>query len=224
MKPLVILRPEPGASATAEAARQCGLDPVVMPLFEVRSVEWEVLEADQFDGLLLTSANAIRHGGAGLGALRILPAHCVGEATARAAREAGFTVASVGSGRVDSLLQSLPDHLRLLHLCGFHRREPMSPRQAIHAVPVYRSDEKSPSDGFGEIEGSVVAIHSPRAGSRFSLLVDEFGLSRGEIEIAAISPEAAEAAGSGWEAVAAAEDPSDGALLAIAARLCNKPG
>jgi uroporphyrinogen-III synthase len=46
---------------------------------------------------------------------------------------------------------------------------------------------------------------------------------RGDILIAAISPAAAEAAGVGWGVVEAAGEPSDDALLALAARLCNKP-
>jgi uroporphyrinogen-III synthase len=39
----------------------------------------------------------------------------------------------------------------------------------------------------------------------------------------AISDAAAEAAGRGWEAVEVADQPNDEALLALAARLCNKP-
>lgn len=221
MRPLVIVRPEPGASATAEAARGLGLEPLVMPLFAVRPVAWEVPGLGGFDALLLTSANAIRHGGAGLDLLRALPAHCVGEATARAARDFGFEVATVGSGRVDPLLQSLPAGLRLLHLCGVHRREPRAPRQCIRVVPVYRSDEILASDELGEVDGAVVAIHSPRAGSRFSDLADEIALRREGIAVAAISPEAAEAMGSGWQEIVAATEPSDPALLAIAARLCQ---
>jgi uroporphyrinogen-III synthase len=41
------------------------------------------------------------------------------------------------------------------------------------------------------------------------------------IAIAAISRAAADAAGEGWKSVAVADEPSDDALLALAARLCN---
>jgi uroporphyrinogen-III synthase len=223
MRPLVIVRPEPGASATAKAAQQLGLDPRVFPLFVVRPLEWEPPNPTDFDALLFTSANAIRHGGPGLEGLRDLPTHCVGEATAREARDYGFKVASVGSGRVDSLLQSLPGELRLLHLCGFHRREPATPTQAIRAIPVYRSDEVPASNGFRAVERSVIALHSPRAAARLGRLVEELGLARGEIALAAISPEAAEAAGTGWQALLSAKEPTDTALLAIAAELCKNP-
>jgi uroporphyrinogen-III synthase len=72
---------------------------------------------------------------------------------------------------------------------------------------------------LSDANGALVLVHSPRAGLRLSELVDV----RGAIAIAAISPAAAEAAGSGWERVESAEAPSDEALLALAARLCNKP-
>lgn len=223
MKPLVIVRPEPGASATAGTARTLGLDPVIIPLFTVRPLEWEAPHPSAFDALLLTSANAVRHGGDGLDRFRAMPAHCVGEATAEAAREAGFEVATVGEGRVDGLLQSLPGDLRLLHLCGFHRREPKHARQVITVVPLYRAEEIPEPDGFRDIEGSVVALHSPRAGGRVARLADQSGVRRERIALAAISRESAEAAGSGWEAVEFGHPPNDAALLAIAAELCKNP-
>lgn len=224
MRPLVIVRPEPGASATAKAAQRLGLEPIILPLFEVRPLEWRPPDAGDFDALLFTSANAIRHGGRGLDGLRGLPAHCVGEATAEAARDFGFWVASVGGGRVDPLLQSLPDDLRLLHPCGFHRREPKTPRQSIRVIPVYIAEERAAPAGFREIEGSTVAAHSPRAAARISELAGEVGVRRGRVSLAAISPQAAEAAGTGWQAILTAEEPSDPALLAIAAELCKNPG
>ena len=223
MKPLVILRPEPGASATARAAAELGLEPLVMPLFAVEPVAWTAPDPRGFDGILLTSANAIRHAGPGLGELASLPAHCVGEATAAEAAAAGFKVASIGPGTVDRLLQDLPDGLRLLHLCGAHRREPMTPRQSITPLTVYVSREVEAVPGLGGAEGSVVAVHSPRAAARFGSLADREGLRRSTIAVAAISEQAAAAAGSGLEQVEAAGEPSDRALLALAARLCNNP-
>jgi uroporphyrinogen-III synthase len=223
MKPLVIVRPEPGASATAEAARKLGLDPVVMPLFSIEPVGWEAPSSEKFNALLFTSANALRHGGSGLEAIRYLPAHCVGEATAAAAREGGFNVASVGTGGVDALLQQLPAGLKLLHLCGADWREPASATQSIEHVPVYRAAEVDAPD-IHRIEGAIVAVYSPRAARVLGRHVDRAGLTRGQIAIAAISRAAAEAVRSGWQALEIAAEPTDSALLAIAARLCDKSG
>jgi uroporphyrinogen-III synthase len=223
MTRLVILRPEPGASATAAAARELGLQPVVLPLFATEPVAWRAPDPGDFDALLLTSANAARHGGSELHRLCDLPAHCVGEATATAAHEAGLAIASTGTGGIDALLDLLPPGKRLLHLCGVDRRVPQSPKQTVSAVPVYRAVEIEPGDAIRSIDGSVVAVHSPRAAARLSALAGELGLRRDTIGIAAISDEAAGAAGPGWRTVKAAAEPSDSALLALAARLCNKP-
>jgi uroporphyrinogen-III synthase len=223
MKPLVILRPEPGASATASAASALGLQPIVMPLFEGSAVEWTAPDPSKFDALLLTSANAIKYGGEQLDRFKDLPAYCVGGATGQAAEDAGFKIMAIGRRGVDSLLQAVPPGDRLLHLCAANRREPGTAGRNIEHVPVYEAAERPIPDRLGEAEGAVVAIHSTRAGSTFGRMVEEAKLKRGRISVAAISPEAARAAGDGWEVVKAAREPTDAALLAIASRLCNNP-
>ena len=218
MRQLLVLRPEPGASATVKKARERGLDAVAAPLFEIEPVSWEAPESCQFDGLLLTSANAVRHSDAQLEKYRSLPVYAVGEATAAAALERGLSVSVVGDRGIDQLLDSISPRLKLLHLCGEVRRSPSNSRTGILAVPVYRARETKWSDPHPET-GVVALIHSPEAGRRFATLVQD----RRAVAIAAISPEAGEAVGTGWESLEAAKQPSDDALLALAARLCNKP-
>jgi uroporphyrinogen-III synthase len=215
---LLVLRPEPGAAATVERARALGLDALAVPLFAIEAAAWEAPDAASYDGLLLTSANAVRFGGAGLEALRGLPAYTVGEATADAAREAGFGIASSGDAGVDRLLDSIDPELRLLHLCGEQRRNPQGASQPITPVTVYRSRAIG-APGLGKLKGSVALVHSPRAGERLAELVTD----RASIAVAAISAAAAAALGEGWEKVETADRPTDEALLALAARLCNKP-
>ena len=216
MTKLLVLRPEPGASATVAKARERGLDAVSAPLFEIEPVAWDVPDPAAFDGLLLTSANAVRFGGDRIEGLRGLPVYAVGETTAEAAREAGFDIASSGDSGVDRLLGSIEADLNLLHLCGEDRREPDQPRQSITAVTVYRSRAIEHPD-LTAARDSVALIHSPRAGRRFA----DVAADKDTIAIAAISTAAAEAAGGGWKSVAVADQPSDDALLALAARLCN---
>ena len=72
MRRLFIVRPEPGASATARAAADLGLDSVAMPLFAVEPLDWDVPEPARYDALLLTSANAVRHGGESLERVKAL--------------------------------------------------------------------------------------------------------------------------------------------------------
>jgi len=216
MTRLLVLRPEPGASATVAKARQLGLDAMAAPLFEIEPVAWETPDPASFDGLLLTSANAVRCAGEQIDKLRGLKAYSVGEATAEAARDAGFDIASTGDSGVDRLLGSIEADLKLLHLCGEGRHQPTEPRQSITPLVVYRS-RAIESPNLAIDDGTVALIHSPRAGQRFAELVPD----RGPVTIAAISPATAEAAGSGWKNVAVADQPCDEALLALAASLCN---
>jgi uroporphyrinogen-III synthase len=218
MTRVLVLRPEPGATATAEKARAAGLEAVAVPLFTIEPAQWEAPDAGSFDGVLLTSANAVTFGGQALHSLRSLKVYAVGEATAQAAREAGFDIAASGDAGVDRLLGSINPDLKLLHLCGADRRDPSRAKQQITRVTVYRAIPVDAPD-LSVAAGNIALIHSPRAGRRFAELIDD----RTSISIVAISEAAADAAGQGWRKVETSETPTDDALLALAATLCNKP-
>ena len=212
MRPLVILRPEPAASRSADRARAMGLEVRVLPLFALEPVPWSAPDPADFDGLVLTSDNAVRLGGKDIARLLPLPVHAVGAATAAAARDAGFSVASIGEGGARSM--ALPAG-RLLHLAGRDHR----PVGAARTIIVYEARPIPQPDGFEELRHCVAAVHSPRAGRRLAELADH----RSSIAIAAISPAAAEACAAGWQCVHAAPRPTDEALLALAASLCERP-
>ena len=214
MRRLLLLRPEPGLSASVRRAREIGLDVIACPLFRVEPIAWTAPDPGDYDALLLTSANAVRHGGPALGVLNELPVHAVGAATAAAAREAGLAVASVGQGNVADLLATLPGNLRLLHLSGQHHR-PTGGR-ALDRRVVYRSAAIE-DPGLPPLGGLAIAVHSRRAGARLGELADD----RTRAAIAAISQATAEAAGHGWERVDVAERPDDASLLALVAMLCH---
>jgi len=187
---------------------------IACPLFRVEPVEWDAVGPAGFDGLLLTSANAVRHAGPGLDRLKSLPVHAVGEATAIAAREAGLSVVRVGRSDVRSLVADLPDSIRLLHLAGVDHCDLADAR--IKSMIVYRSVAIA-SPGLPLLDGLVVAVHSPRAGARLASLAP----SRERTAIAAISPAASQSCGEGWERVESADAPNDNRLLALAASLCH---
>jgi uroporphyrinogen-III synthase len=218
LTPVLVLRPEPGASETVRKARGLGLHAIAIPLFAIHPVEWIAPQLEEFDALLLSSANAVRHGGDQLRQVRGLKVYAVGDATAEVARQAGFEITATGTGGVEQLLRSIPSDLRLLHLCGADRKEIAQPLQAITSIIVYRATPIDSPD-LSEASGSLALVHSPRAGRRFAELMGE----RETIAIAAISPAAADATGGGWKSVAIAQRPTDDALLALAARLCNNP-
>ena len=101
---LAVLRPEPGNAATAARIEALGLRAIRLPLFAVRALDWIRPDPATHDALVLTSANAIRFGGAGLAVIRHLPVLAVGPKTAEIARAAGFDVMAVGDGDAAALI------------------------------------------------------------------------------------------------------------------------
>ena len=220
---VAILRPEPGNAATVERVLHAGLDPLARPLFTARPLAWEPPAPEAFDGLLLTSANAIRHGGAGLSELRALPVLAVGAATAEVARDAGFKVVRTGATDVADLLRDAQGYERLLWLAGRERTMIDHPSLAL-AVPVYASDaiELGAIDAEA-LRGTVALVHSARAGAHLTAELGRHDIPRGTVRIAAISAKAAVAVGDGWAAIAVAATPDDDALIDIARRLAIDP-
>lgn len=220
---VAILRPEPGNAATAARLHHAGFDPLPLPLFEVSPLDWTPPEPAGFDGLLFTSANALRHGGPDLASLRGLPVLAVGSATADAARAAGFTVVHTDSTDLTDLLHVAPDFARLLWLSGRDRTAIEHPALAA-IVPVYASDPVAwaAADAV-TLEGSIALIHSARAGMQLGAALAGHGIPRHNVRIAAISRKAAIAAGPGWDRIAVAATPDDDALIAAARPLAIDP-
>lgn len=220
---LVILRPEPGNSATAARVRAAGLEPLALPLFELAPLPWTSPDPGAFDGLLLTSANAIRHGGAQLDAFRSLPVFAVGSATADAARAAGFAIAAIGTTDVADLLERHAGTHRLLWLAG-QDRTPVEHSAITDIRPVYvaRPRNVEPAD-LHALYGSVALFHSARAARRFAQLLDLHCVSPCSIRVTAISNTVATAAGPGWNQIAVADTPTDAALIAAARTLAIDP-
>jgi uroporphyrinogen-III synthase len=225
MLPIVILRPEPGASETARRAAALGLMVRTVPLFRIESRPWTVPDLTQHDVLLLTSANAVRHAGPGLAMLADLPAYAVGGTTAKAAEAAGLTVAATGERDAQAMVDAMTscDPRRILWLAG-EQRSALDPGAArITAISCYAARAVADPPGWAEaVAGPAVLLaHSARAAGRAAALA---GAARAHLHLAAISPAAAAAAGDGWAATAAAPQPTDTDLLALAARLCQSHG
>lgn len=193
-----------------------GLDPVLLPLFDIVPVAWSPPDPAAFDAITMTSANAARHGGAGLRRYRHLPLFAVGGATAAAARAAGFSDVRSGSGTARDL-DGLLGNARVLHLAGTDHVA-LAGGSRTTAVCVYVAKPRAiGADEISSLHAPVVLVHSPRAGSALAAVVGE----RANMTIVAISPAAAHACGDGWSDVQAAPVPREAAMLATLARLCK---
>lgn len=226
MRPLLILRPQPGADASAAAARALGLEPVVTPLFTLAPVAWEPPAPEAVEAVMMTSANAARLGGDALARFAQLPCYAVGAATAAAARDAGYARIETGeSDGVALVARIVADGVRsVLHFSGRDHVGLTHPDLSILRRIVYAADPVAdlPAAARDALHREAcVLLHSPRAARQFAKLVDAADIARGPIAIVAISAAAAAAAGEGWRAKRHSLLPSDAAMLELARELCK---
>lgn len=114
---VLITRPEPAATATAQLVAALGFEPVLTPLLAVR--QHPVRVGGAVDAVLVTSGNAIPALPASLHGVRLL---AVGEATAARAAAAGFSDIRHADGDAAALAalarRALPPGTRLLLASG----------------------------------------------------------------------------------------------------------
>jgi uroporphyrinogen-III synthase len=215
---VLILRPEPGAAATARRALALGFKPIICPLFDVSPVTWDVPDPARFDAVMMTSAQAARLGGAQLAHYTSLPLYAVGAATADAARDAGFENVHAAEGDSAALLSlfARAGHQRILHLAGEHHRVPHTTLDITKRI-VYAATAIAPPPALPDVK--IILVHSPRAGARLAELITV--PNRSSRTLIAISAATAQVGGVGWAAIHIAPSPNDDALLACAVQACK---
>jgi uroporphyrinogen-III synthase len=97
---VLVTRPEPDARQEADALRARGYEPVLAPLLDIEFLKGVPLDLDGVQAVVITSRNALR----ALAdhpqreAVAALPLFAVGEATAWAGRQFGFSEVTIGPG------------------------------------------------------------------------------------------------------------------------------
>ncbi|MEY8827301.1 uroporphyrinogen-III synthase [Sedimentitalea sp. XS_ASV28] len=169
--------------------------PVVAPLLDIETCDAAVA-LDGFTGVIFSSGNAVRAVSCDT---QQVPAHCVGAATARLARQRGWHTGEIGID-ADALVSALIRAKAtgpLLHLCGSHTRGGIAERlsaagcatkrQKVYAQKLRHFDEKTRAilrDG-----ACVIApIFSPRTARQF---VDQCPKTR-DLHLVAMSAAVAE--------------------------------
>jgi uroporphyrinogen-III synthase len=218
---VAITRALPEAEATAERVRAHGGEPVLAPLL-VREPSPCAPLGPSVQALLFTSSTAPPVFATQFEAYNTLPTLCVGDATAAAARRAGFTDVRSADGDVDALASLAaaafdPRNGPLAHISGADVAGDLAGRlQALgHTIErriVYKAFAVSalPAAFAGPLD--LVLFHSPRAAGAFLAL----GAPRSEALIAAcLSPAIADAAAAvAWRQVIVAPAPREEALMA----------
>lgn len=231
--PVLVLRPSPGAEKTAARLGALGFRPISSPLLRYERVA-RIASADLqgVQAVALTSAAAARAAAedvaAGLAprSLFELPVYCVGDATAAAARRAGFRDAHSAAGDAAALSAALaaldPRAGALLHLRGVDVAAPLTPETALamRARSLYAAHRTQglSVDARRALDQEAAALaHSRRIAEA---LRDALGAASPRLTVFAISARAAEPLleASGWT-VRVAERPTEEALLRA---LCDR--
>jgi uroporphyrinogen-III synthase len=124
---ILLTRPEPEALRTAAALRASGHEVVVAPLLRIETIADAELGTGPWAAMLITSGNAVRaiaaHGRRE--ELLDMPVLTVGDRSAQAMRDAGFTAISSASGNVGDLAELVASRVKprslLLYLAGEER-------------------------------------------------------------------------------------------------------
>mgnify|MGYP000265353818 CR=1 FL=1 len=235
MTGVLVTRAEPGASQTAQRLIDLGYSPVIAPLLEIATVSDAEAKLDGVQAVLFSSPNGAR-AFADLTERTNLPALCVGEATARAAREAGFDdVRSAGGDGGDlaalARLTLDPAGGTVLWASGAHVSTDLGALLseggfAVRRAAVYRADcadclPPAAREAIADRRIAAVLFHSARAARTFAELATDAGLAHAAADLAAvcISARVAEAAGAlDWGHVEIAAAPDEDALLAALER------
>lgn len=224
---LLVLRPIAGATATAARARAAGHKAVVAPLFQYRGLPWAGPPPREIDALLLTSAAAVRFGGDELSRYRDRPVHAVGSATAAAATASGFGSVTAGDTDARAAIATLAalGHRTVLHPAGLDHIPLAYSGLTIQRRQVYSADPVAilPSVAADALDRDAVALlHSPRAAQVFKDLLRASGRQSSGVRIGCFSPAIAASAGNIWAGKVTAERPTDDALFAAVAMLCDQ--
>ncbi|MBP2301721.1 uroporphyrinogen-III synthase [Azospirillum picis] len=235
---LLVTRPLEDAAPLVRRLRALGHDSVIEPMLSIVPVEGPEPDLSNVQALLFTSANGVR-AYAKRTSRRDRPVHAVGDATARAARDAGFPEIDSASGDVYALaervrLQRDPAGGTLLHVAGSKVAGDLAGLLGASGFTVQRSVmyDAVPSRRLSEATATFlrtssiggVLFFSPRTARSFVRLLAEAGLVDccRTVDAFCLSPAVAEAArtyGDGgvtpWRSVRVASRPEQDALLEL---------
>lgn len=190
---MLITRPEPDATREADTLLALGHEPVRAPLLDIEFLGEVPLNLDGVQAIVITSRNALRALGTHVERERAvqLPLFAVGEATAWAGRQMGFSEVTIGPGTGAGLPPLIcqeihPDDGALLHIgaekVAFDLKGALEESgYELRRTVLYRShpvETLEPSViellKAGEIDG--VLLMSPRTARAFARLVERYGL------------------------------------------------
>jgi uroporphyrinogen-III synthase len=239
----LVTRPLPEAEQTALLLREMGLRATVAPMLRIVPVPpaGEEPRVDDLQAIVLTSANAARALiQRPLGARlmeRDLPLFAVGDATAQAAREAGFGRVRSAAGDFRALVAVLERRLEpgrgaVLYPCGEHTAGDLGAALARIQVPcrpvvVYAAQPETMlprevEQGLRAGRYQLVLFYSPRTAGIFADLVEAYGLQerlQDSLALCLSEAVAGRAQALRWRGIEVAGSPDQESMLALVRRV-----
>lgn len=164
-----VTRAEPGAARTADRLTALGFTPLVAPLLTLAPLPGALDAAPSPDAvavLALTSPNGVEAFAPLIPRFRDHPVFAVGDATAEAARAAGFADVRSAAGDIHALARLIAAEAPPGPLLAPGAREPagdlpaLLPDRPVQRLPIYAAFEThAPAPEFFD----AVMLHSPRA-------------------------------------------------------------
>ncbi len=227
----LITRPREDAEGVAHLLQEQGLDTLVEPMMAVRLLAEGPLDLSEVRALLVTSANGVR-AFVRASEERTLPVYAVGDATARAARQAGFAHVTSAGGDVASLAELVrtrvkPGPAPLLHVAGTVVAGDLAARLAGYTVrrevlyearPVQAlSDHAATALDQGAVD--LALFYSPRTAATFSQVVADRADTLRRVTAYALSQGvASQLSPLPFHRIRVAEAPDQASLLAVITR------
>lgn len=217
---VAITRAEPEASRTAARVRARGAEAIVAPLIAIVPCGYDT-NTEGAQAIIFTSTNGVRAFPDARGARDRLVL-TVGDATAEAAREAGFNDVRSADGDVNALVALAKRELdpargKLIHIAGDHVAGDLGGELRTAGFSVerrlaYASVAAAPLPPALNGPLDIVLFHSPRAAQRF---IELGAPNAANLVAGCMSAAIAEAAGKvSWRRIITAPRPREDDLLA----------
>jgi uroporphyrinogen-III synthase len=229
---ILVTRPSSENTPLANLLEGCGHTVIHSPMLTIQQTPFQS-PGEKAHAVVFTSRHAVAPA-ASIAAVRVLPAFCIGPASADAAKAAGFTVVAQANGDRGTLIGEIARHRpkHILFMSGADERGDIVSELAAAKVRATRSIvyRAALATAFSDDARAALAAHaldiallfSPRSASAFAKLShDVTGFDRSKLTIACLSDAVAEAAGGNWATVHVAAAPTTKDILECAGLLCD---
>ena len=243
---ILVTRPRADAEDLSRLLAARGHEVLTEPMLDIVMRPGEPVAPGALQAVIFTSSNGVRallaRNDGDIASLRALPVYTVGDATARAAKAAGFAEVVSASGDVNSLAALIAARVRpeagpLLHVAGSDVAGDLAgslgaqgfalERAALYEARKAESLSAETAEALKRGEVAAVLFFSPRTAAAFAALAADIAPALGRCTAICLSPAVAVAAddlpgAASWRDILTAAEPTQDSLLAALDRFAER--